>query len=105
MPSPLSSSVASRLDKAAVDNGVDRELPTADEWLAFASTQCPLSIWLGMTMGAAFAIALSQHNVAVALGTFGELLGDPQGHRLVRVYLASAGPKARICGSRPPGAA
>lgn len=76
MPSPVSSTVASRLEKAAVDNGFDRELPAAGEWLAFASTQSPMCIWLGMTVGGAFAIALSQHNVAVALGTHGEPLDE-----------------------------
>lgn len=76
MLSPLSSAVASRLEKAAVDNGFDRELPAAGGWQAFASTQCPLSIWLGVTLGGAFAIALSQHNVAAALGTLGEPLEE-----------------------------
>jgi len=36
MPAPLSSVIASRLEKAAVDNGFDRELPALGEWLAFA---------------------------------------------------------------------
>jgi putative restriction endonuclease len=76
MPTSLPTAIASRLEKAAVDNGFDRELPTVGEWLAFASTQCPFSIWLGMTSGGAFAIALSQHNVAVALGTMGEPFGE-----------------------------
>jgi hypothetical protein len=76
MPAPLATAVASRLEKAAVDNGFDRELPAGVQWLAFASTQCPLSIWLGMTLGGTFAIALSQHNVAVALGTLGEPFGE-----------------------------
>ncbi len=76
MPSPLSSIVISRLEKAAVDNGFDRELPPVGEWLAFASTQCPLLIWLGMTSGGFSAMALSQHNVAVALETLGEAFGE-----------------------------
>ena len=70
MPCPLSSVIATRLEKAAVDNGFDHELPSFGEWLAFASTQSPLSIWLAMTVGGAFALA--QHNVAIALGTIGE---------------------------------
>ena len=76
MPLPLPPVIASRLEKAAVDNGFDRELPTVGGWLAFASTQCPLSIWLGMIPSGAFAVALSQHNVAVALGTLGEPSGE-----------------------------
>jgi putative restriction endonuclease len=81
MASPLSSVITSRLEKAAVDNGFERELPAVSEWLAFASTQCPLSIWLGMTVGGAF--ALSQHKVAEVLGTFGEPSEDglPTGKR------------------------
>ncbi len=55
-----------------MDNGFDRELPAIGPWLAFASTQCPLFIWPGITSGVAFAITLSQHNVVVALGTLGE---------------------------------
>lgn len=87
MPSPVSSAVASRLEKAAVDNGFDRELPAAGEWQVFASTQSPLCIWLGMTVGRAFAVALSQHNVAVALGTLGEPLEEtlPTGAEGARV--------------------
>jgi len=76
MPSLQSSAVASRLDKAAVDNGFDRELPAVGEGLGFASTQTPLCIWLGMTVDGAFAIALSQHNVAVALETLGDAFGE-----------------------------
>jgi hypothetical protein len=76
MPTILPTAIASRLEKAAVDNGFDRELPAVGEWLAFASTQCPLSIWLGMISEGAFAIALSQHNVAVALGTLGKPFGE-----------------------------
>jgi hypothetical protein len=76
MLSPLSSVVASRFEKAAVDNGFDRELPVVGGWLAFASTQSPLCLWLGTTSGGAHALALSQHNVAVALGTLGEPLGE-----------------------------
>jgi hypothetical protein len=72
MPSTLPTVISSRLEKAALDNGFDRELPALGEWLAFASTQCPLSIWLAMTVGGAFAIALSQHNVAIALEKIGE---------------------------------
>ena len=76
MPLPLSSVVVSRLEKAAVDNGFDRELQTVGGWQAFASKQCPLSIWLGMTMAGGFAIALSQRKVATALGTLGVLLEE-----------------------------
>lgn len=82
-----------------MDNGFDRVLPAAGEWLTFASTRSPLSIWLGISVGGAFAIALSQQNVADALGPFGEPLKEvlplgavgarvvpdiPTVHRLIR---------------------
>ena len=99
-----------------MDNGFDRELPAVSEWLAFASTQCPLSIWLGMTVGGAFALARSQHTVAEALGTFGEPSEDglptgtvearvvpdiPTLHHLIRpafqLSKARKGHRGRIC--------
>lgn len=55
------------LEKLAVDNGFDRELPREGEWLAFASTQSPLCIWLSVPEEALFVVALSQSNVAAAL--------------------------------------
>ncbi|MEQ2007487.1 MAG: HNH endonuclease [Limisphaerales bacterium] len=67
----LSAVITSRLAKAAADNGFDRELANSGDWLAFASTQCPLRIWLGATSGGAFAVALSQQNVALAIGEAG----------------------------------
>ena len=42
----MTPSQITRLEKTAVDNGFDRELPRQDNWLAFASTQAPLRIWL-----------------------------------------------------------
>lgn len=76
MPSSLPTAITSRLEKAAVDNGFDRELPAVGEWQAFASTQSALCIWVGMTLSGAFAVALSQHNVAAALETLGEPLEE-----------------------------
>ena len=71
MTGPLSPAIATRLEKAAIDNGFDRELPRelgADlEWLAFASTQAPLRIWLAAAGEASFLVALSQLSVARAL--------------------------------------
>lgn len=55
------------LEKLAVDNGFDRELPREGEWLSFASTQCPLRIWLSASGEAVFLAAFSQSNVAAAL--------------------------------------
>jgi putative restriction endonuclease len=77
MNTPLSPVIASRLEKAAVDNGFDQELPSSlredgiVDWLGFASTQCPLRMWLGMSGDAVFVAAFSQQNVARALSEFG----------------------------------
>ena len=71
MTTLLSAVTASRLEKAAADNGFDRDLPREGEWLAFASTQCALRIWLGTFSDAVFIAAFSQENVARALGDYG----------------------------------
>lgn len=77
MTTALSPVIASRLEKAAVDNGFDQELPRDGDWLGFASTQCPLRIWLG-TFGDAFFLAtFSQQNVARALGDYGTPMAAP----------------------------
>lgn len=59
--------LASRLEKVAIDNGFDRELPSVGSWLTFASTQCPLQIWLTIAAGGECYAALSQFHVANAL--------------------------------------
>jgi putative restriction endonuclease len=64
------------IEKVAVDNGFDRELPAAGPWLAFASTQSPLAIWLTSGRSGGFVAALSRANVAAALGS-AEPLGVP----------------------------
>jgi hypothetical protein len=56
--------LASRLEKVAIDNGFDRELSSVGSWLTFASTQCPLQIWLTMAGGGECYAALSQFHVA-----------------------------------------
>jgi putative restriction endonuclease len=73
----LSPIIASRLQKAATDNGFDRELGRDGDWLAFASTQCPLRVWLGAFGDAAFLAAFSQQNVARALGEYGTPIAAP----------------------------
>jgi putative restriction endonuclease len=69
--------IASRLEKAAVDNGFDRELAREDEWLSFASTQCPLRIWLGTLGETVFLIGLSRQNVSRALDEYGTPVAVP----------------------------
>jgi hypothetical protein len=72
MTAALSPVIISRLEKAAVDNGFDQELPREGDWLGFASTQCPLRIWLGSFGDAVFVVAFSRRkNVALSLGEHG----------------------------------
>jgi hypothetical protein len=73
----LSPVIASRLEKAAVDNGFDQELPRDGDWLGFASTQCPLRVWLGTFGDAVFLATFSQQNVARALGDHGTPMAAP----------------------------
>jgi hypothetical protein len=77
MTTALSPVILSRLEKAAVDNGFDQELPRDGDWLGFTSTQCPLRIWLGTVADAVFLAALSQQNVARALGENGTPMAAP----------------------------
>lgn len=73
----LSPVIASRLEKAAVDNGFDQELPREGDWLGFSSTQCPLRIWLGSMGEAVFFATFSLQNVARALGAQGTTMVAP----------------------------
>ena len=70
-----------RLEKAATDNGFDQEMPRNDNWLGYASTQCPLRVWLSTLSETVFFAAFSQSNVADALGEYGAPLAtsQPQG--------------------------
>lgn len=95
----LSAATATRLEKVAVDNGFDRELPRDVGWLSFASTQVPLCLWLTAAADGRFVVAVSQQNVARALTDHGGSVDDslpagaqgarsvpdiPALHRLVR---------------------
>jgi len=77
MTTALSPVTLTRLEKAAVDNGFDQELPREGDWLGFASTQCPLRIWLGSFGGAVFLATFSQQKVARALGEYGTPMAAP----------------------------
>lgn len=77
MTTPLSPIIASRLEKAASDNGFDQELGREGDWLAFGSTHCPLRIWLSTFGDAVLLAALSQENVARALGDYGTPIAAP----------------------------
>jgi putative restriction endonuclease len=77
MSNALSPVITSRIEKAAVDNGFDQELPREGDWLGFASTQCPLRVWLGTFGDAVFLAAFSQQSVARALGELGTPMAAP----------------------------
>lgn len=73
----LSAALATRLEKAAVDNGFDVELPAQGDWLGFASTRAPLRLWLTSLKEGLFLAALSQQNVARALKEYGIAFRNP----------------------------
>jgi len=77
MTTALSPVTLTRLEKAAVDNGFDQELPREGDWLGFASTQSPLRIWLGSFGDAVVLATFSQQNVARALGQYGTPMVAP----------------------------
>jgi hypothetical protein len=87
-----------RLEKLAIDNGFDLELPRDGEWLHFASSRAPLLLWLTTFGDAIFVAAFSQLKVARAIehgipmssplptgAVAGRTAPDiPQLHRIVR---------------------
>ncbi len=72
MHTQLSSIITSRLEKAAVDNGFDLERPASGNWLAFASSQCTLCVWLGVDESGALLAGFSRANVLPAIQPLGE---------------------------------
>lgn len=81
MTTTLSPIIVSRLEKAATDNGFDQAIERGSNWLAFASTQCPLRVWLGVFSDAAkepvLLAALSQPNVVRAIDEYGTPMAEP----------------------------
>ena len=74
MSQMISLVAATRLEKAAADNGFDLELPGAGEWLAFASSQTPLHIWLTALNApepGGYLVALPRRDVLHALSDHG----------------------------------
>lgn len=62
---------ATLLEKAAIDNGFDRELAPSGDWLTYASTHAPVEVWLAAGPDGRFAVALSRADVALALADHG----------------------------------
>jgi|SRR5437588_7026676 len=71
------SALATRLEKAAADNGFDQELLREAEWLAFASSQTPLKVWLSVSADGRLLSALSLQHVARALSDYGNAVDVP----------------------------
>jgi hypothetical protein len=68
---------ATRLEKAASDNGFDRELGRAGDWLAYGSTHAPLDVWLIADAAGHLVVALSRADVAHALAEHGTVISGP----------------------------
>lgn len=77
MINALSPVMVTRLEKLAMDSGFDKQLPRQGQWLAFASTQAPLRIWLSTIADKMFLAALSQGHVADALADHGIAMTSP----------------------------
>jgi putative restriction endonuclease len=73
LTTPLPPATLTLLEKTAVDNGFDRELPRQGDWAGFASTRVPLRVWLGAAGEAGLVAAVSQTNVGRALADHGQL--------------------------------
>ena len=88
----FSPATITRIEKAAVDNGFDQDLLRERDWLGFASTQCPLRIWLRSAGDTAVHAAFSQQNVARALDQYGMPMASPlpKGAIGVALHVASA---------------
>lgn len=63
----LPPALATLLEKAARDNGLDRRVPADGGWLRFTSTQVPLDLWLGTLGEGLHLVAVSRVDVARAL--------------------------------------
>lgn len=77
MLSPLPLAVATRLEKAATDNGFDLSAPAAVGWLSFRSSQTQLRIWLSALGDSLFVLALSRRSVFEGLDGHGIPFANP----------------------------
>ncbi len=73
----LSPATITRLEKDAVDDGFDRDLPREGDWLASASTRAPMRLWLAVFDAAVLIAAFSQPHGARALGEYGTPIAAP----------------------------
>jgi len=59
-----SSMIETLLEKSALDNGFDLSLGKNGNFLGFASSHCPLKIWLSRVDGGVFSVAFSDKTLA-----------------------------------------
>lgn len=77
-----------RMEKAAHDSGFDIFLSRHGDWISFASSRCPIKIWLMSGVGGLIIAAFSDELVSGELASYGvewlEILpGDAQAARFV----------------------
>lgn len=82
----IAPSLRTRLEKIATDNGFDLRLSFENDWLAFASSQTPLRLWMSVDAEKQLLVAFSQTNIADEL---------PQ-HQLVMPMFLPPGAKAAL---------
>src|SRR5687767_5105280 len=104
MTTPSPPLVASRLEKAATDNGFDVPRGREGDGLAFANSQTSLRVWLATFGRALYLVALSQLRVAGELSELGTPLASslPQGAGAVRRCSSGARKRGVGLGCRPP---
>ncbi len=68
---------ATRLEKAAVDNGFDLDRGREGDWLVFDSSQTDLRVWLTAPGESPFLAAFSRADVLAALARLGEESASP----------------------------
>jgi hypothetical protein len=81
----LPPATVTRLEKAAIDNGFDRELPRDGDWLSYGSTHAPLQVWLAAPSAGRLLVALSRGDVGRGLSELGSPVdaGVPRGASVV----------------------
>lgn len=77
MLSTLPLAIATRLEKAAIDNGFDLAASADGRWLSFGSSQTRLRIWLSALGESLFVLALSRRSVFEGLDGQGIPFANP----------------------------
>ena len=65
------SALLTRFEKAAIDNGFDRERPGSGDWLAYGSSYAPVEVWLTVDGDGRPLVALSRRDVADGVSELG----------------------------------